>query len=82
MTRLQRYPCCCGVMRWTVTHEFCDSGIIMEFCRGATSFGGVAPWLGAAMGHEPNVARLVDGKAVVAFEKWSPNSLCVLRRRT
>ena len=30
----------------------------------------------------PGVAHLVDAKAVVAFEKWSPASLCVRQLRT
>ena len=75
-------PCCCGGLRWTVTHEFCGSGINEEFCRGATGFGGVAPWIGAKMGDEPSVVRLMDAKAVVTFEKCSPTSPCVPRRRT
>ena len=42
MTRLQHCPCCCGGLRWTVTHEFCGSCITEEFCREATGVGGDA----------------------------------------
>ena len=81
-TRLQLCPCCCGGLRWTVTHEFCGYGITEEFCREANAVGGLAAWAGAKMVDGPGVAHLVDAKAVVAFEKWSPTSLRVWRRRT
>ena len=64
-----------------MTHEFCGSGITKEFCRGA-GIGGATAWLGAKMVYEPGVVRLMDAKAVVAFEKWSPTTLCAQRRRT
>ena len=82
MTQLQHCPCCCGGRRWTVTHKFCGSGINEEFCRGATGIKGDAVWPGAIMVDEPGVVDLMDAKAVVAFEQWSPTSLCVRRRRT
>ena len=66
----------------TMTHEFCGSCITEELYRGAIGFGGVAAWPGAKMGDKPSVVRLMDAKVVVAFEKWSPTSMCVRQRRT
>ena len=82
MTRLQHCPCCCGGLRWTVTHEFCGSGITKEFCREATGVGADAAWPRAKIVDGPGVTHLMDAKAVVAFEMWSPASLCVRPQRT
>ena len=65
-----------------MTHEFCGSGITEEVCRETTGIGGDAAWLGAKMVDTPGVVHLMDAKAVVAFEKWSPTSMCVWPWRT
>ena len=81
-TRLQHFPCCCGGLRWTVTHEFCGSSIIEEFCRGVTSFGGYAVWRGTTMGDMPSVVYLMDAKAGMPYELRLSTSLCVRQRPT
>ena len=82
MTRLRHFPCCCGGLRWMVTCDFCGYGITEDLCREAAGVGGDAARPGEKMVDRPDVVYLVDAKAVVAFEKWFPTSLCVRQRRT
>ena len=60
MTQLQHYPCYYSWLRWTVTPEYCGSGITKGFCRGATGVRGDVVWPGAKMVDRPHVAHLMD----------------------
>ena len=51
-------------------------------CRKAAGVRGDAAWPDARVVDGPGVVHLVDATAMVAFEKWSPTSLCVRRWRT
>ena len=75
MTGLKHFPCCCGGLCWTVTNEFCGSGITEEFYRGFLGFGADAAGPRAMVGCVLSVDGLVDMEVQMAYEKWPSTSL-------